>query len=132
MIYSWCFVIFYRKTSQRGFWVVSWVLGTTSSKLFSDFLEIPWFPKILSLSCSATMKQLVHSLSGVNNLIPFHLWWREIVLKREKLYKCFFSKIVDQKLKNTTETIFEVMKYCYCVWTLANQRENCFAIKSLD
>ena len=30
------------------------------------------------------MSQLVHSVSGDNNLAPFHLWWREIRLKRWK------------------------------------------------
>ena len=35
------------------------------------------------------MKKLVHSLSGDNNLVPFHLWWREIVLKSGKVSKCF-------------------------------------------
>ena len=35
------------------------------------------------------MRQLIHSLSGDNNLVPFHLWWRQIVLKSEKVYKCF-------------------------------------------
>ena len=35
------------------------------------------------------MRQLVHSLSGDNNLVPFHLLWREIVLKSEKVYQCF-------------------------------------------
>ena len=31
----------------------------------------------------------MHSISGDNNLVPFHLWWREIVLKNEKVSKCF-------------------------------------------
>ena len=30
-----------------------------------------------------------HSHSDGNNLVPFHLWWREIVLKRERAQKCF-------------------------------------------
>ena len=34
------------------------------------------------------VRQLVHSLSG-DNLIPFHLWRRQIVLKSEKVSKCF-------------------------------------------
>ena len=36
----------------------------------------------LSLSLS-----LVRSLSGDNSLAPFHFWWRETVLKSEKVYK---------------------------------------------
>ena len=35
------------------------------------------------------LRQHVHSLSGDNNLVPFHLWWRQIVLKSAKVYKCF-------------------------------------------
>ena len=30
---------------------------------------------------------LVRSLSGDNSLAPFHFWWRETVLKSEKVYK---------------------------------------------
>ena len=35
------------------------------------------------------MRQLVYSLSSDKNLVPFHLWWREILLKREKVFKLF-------------------------------------------
>ena len=42
------------------------------------------------------MRQLVHSLSGHNNLVSFHLWGREVVLKSEKVPKCF----VQDCLKN--------------------------------
>ena len=31
----------------------------------------------------------MHLLSGDNNLVPFHLWWRKIVLKSEMVYKYF-------------------------------------------
>ena len=37
-----------------------------------------------------------NSLCGDNNLISLHLWWREIVLKSEKVYKFF----VQNCLKN--------------------------------
>ena len=37
------------------------------------------------------MRQLVHSLPGDNNLLLFHFWWRQIVLKSEKVSKCFFQ-----------------------------------------
>ena len=36
------------------------------------------------------MRQLVHSLSGDNNLVPFHLWLKEIVLKTQKVYEKVF------------------------------------------
>ena len=35
------------------------------------------------------VKQLEHSLSGDNNLVPFYLWWIKIALKREKDSKYF-------------------------------------------
>ena len=35
------------------------------------------------------MRQLVRLLSGDNDLVPFHLWWRKIVLRSEKVYKYF-------------------------------------------
>ena len=37
------------------------------------------------------MRQLVRLLSGDNNLGPFHLWWRNIVLKSEKVSKYFIQ-----------------------------------------
>ena len=43
------------------------------------------------------VKQLVHSLFGDNNLVPFHFWWKEIVLKSE-VYKCF---VQDCRLINS-------------------------------
>ena len=43
------------------------------------------------------MRQLVHSLYGDNNLVPFDLWWRQILLKSEKVWKCFV-KIVCRSL----------------------------------
>ena len=39
------------------------------------------------------MRQLVYSLSRNENLVPFHLWWRETVLKSEKICKCFFFRL---------------------------------------
>ena len=36
------------------------------------------------------MTQLVHPFSGDNNLAPFHLWGREIVLENKKVFFFFF------------------------------------------
>ena len=44
----------------------------------------------------------LHSLSGDNNVVPFHLWWRETVLKREKVSKYFVQDII---LKNICERL---------------------------
>ena len=35
--------------------------------------------------------QRVHSPFDDNNLVPFHLWWTDIMLKCEKVYKYFFD-----------------------------------------
>ena len=78
----WFFAIFLPKTSKFGFRVDDWVL-TMKSKRFRDFIEISQFPKILSF------KSFGNSLSGDYNLVPFHLWWKEIMLKSEKIYKYF-------------------------------------------
>ena len=47
------------------------------------------------------MRQLVHLLSCDNNLVPFHLWWRKIVWKSEKVYKYFVQgcRIIKVVLK---------------------------------
>ena len=51
------------------------------------------FPKITSDSDSYGVRQLVRLLVnspfGDNNLAPIYLWWKEIVLKHEKVYKYF-------------------------------------------
>ena len=35
------------------------------------------------------MRQLEHSLSSDNTLVAYYMWYRESVLKREKVYKGF-------------------------------------------
>ena len=88
MFYSWFFPIFYQKTSKFGFWVDGWVL-VIKYKYFRDFLSLFFF------LCRQLMRKLVHSLSGDNNLVPFHLWWRKIVLKSEKVYKYFVQDCLE-------------------------------------
>ena len=39
-------------------------------------------------------RQVIHSFSGDTNLIPFHLWWREFVLKCEKNRKYFVKDCI--------------------------------------
>ena len=42
----------------------------------------------------------MHSLSGDNNLVPFHLWRRKIVLKSEKGSKCFAQDFISSDFKD--------------------------------
>ena len=82
---------------RQGFWVDG-LVHASKSRCFSYFLEISEFPNSKSNPNSKSpnsnpksyvVRQLVHSLFGDNNLFPFHLWWREIVLNSKKVYKCF-------------------------------------------
>ena len=48
-----------------------------------DFLEFFSFPKILGFkSLGNSRGKFGLSISGDNNLVPFHLWLKEIMLKR--------------------------------------------------
>ena len=67
------FCEFLTKASKFGFWV-SARYSSSNSSTPRTFLK---FPKIIKFGNS----QLLHSLSGDNNLVPFHLWWKEIVLR---------------------------------------------------
>ena len=62
----------------------------------NNLVEILWFPKILSLfflvwawkpASSSWGKSYIHFL--VTTIYFASLWWREIVLKHEKVYKYF-------------------------------------------
>ena len=68
------FAGFYQKMSKFGFRLERWVLAI-KSKHFRDFLE----------GARQFVTQLAHSFSADNNLAPFHLWGREIVLENEKV-----------------------------------------------
>ena len=90
MFYSGIFAIFYKKTSKFGFWVPRCVrcspLNRSISEIFSKF---PNFQSPKPQNVGQLVNQFLHSFSADNNLLSFHLWWREIALKREKVYKCF-------------------------------------------
>ena len=70
MFYSWFFGLFYKKTYNLD-------LGLPSrcSPSNSNTWEI-------SLKCSNFLRSLVL-------ILLFNLWWEEIVVKSEKVYKCF-------------------------------------------
>ena len=71
------------------------------------------------------MRQLVHSLSGGNNLGPFHLWWTEIVLivwelqwgypqkMMEKFSPTLFSQFLGVDFENSTYTGQICMEHPY-------------------
>ena len=44
------------------------------------------------------VKQFIHLLSGDNNLVPFHLWLKKIVLKSEKVCVCFIQDCTWREL----------------------------------
>ena len=61
--------------SKFGCRMIGWVHAIKSMR-FSDFLKISYWGNS-------------YSLSGDSSSVRFYLWWRNIVLKREKVYKCF-------------------------------------------
>ena len=87
------FCEFLPKISKFGFCAASWVLAIRS-KHFRDFLEISYFLKIVW----HLVRQLMHSLFGDNNMLSFYLWWRQISLKREKIYKLFVQHCLKTSL----------------------------------
>ena len=117
MFYSGFFAIFYRKTSEFGFWMDG--LGTNPSNS-EIFLKFPSFLKSWVLSCRQLMRQQVHSLSTNNNLVPFHLWWREILLKSEKVSNCFVQdcsgvSFYDYKIKKSLNVLLMLcIQYQIC------------------
>ena len=95
-------LFFLSKNVKFGFRVERCVLAI-KSKHFRDFLEGAW----------QIVTQLVHPFSGDNNLAPFHLWGREIVLESEKVYKCF----VQDCTRKTWFTDFSVKLKKRVLWS---------------
>ena len=62
--------------------MASWGLAI-NAEAFSDFLEVPQFSKIFRL------KSFDNTHEATQTSISDHLLWKEIVLKREKVYKYF-------------------------------------------
>ena len=81
------FQFFTEKRQNLAFgWTAGYLPSNPSfSEIFVKFISED--PK--SYVAWQLVKQHVDSLSGDNNLFPFHLWRREIVLKSEKVSKCF-------------------------------------------
>ena len=45
------------------------------------------------------VQELINSLSHDSNLVPFHLWWREVMLKIEQICECFNFVMIFNSLK---------------------------------
>ena len=88
MFYSWIFEMFYQN------FLKIWLLGgqLVTHHQMQVFQLFSWNGLISEDPQSSVVqqlvRQLVHSFSGDNNIGPFHLWWRQTVLKSEKVYKC--------------------------------------------
>ena len=76
------------KISHLGDWQ-----GTCSSiqRISGNSLKFPNFLDSKSYVVQQLLKQLMYSRFGDNNLVPFHFWPAEIMLKCEKVCKYFFS-----------------------------------------
>ena len=95
-----------------------------------------------ALSRSATREATRMFTFGDNNLFPFHLWWTEIVLKCEKVYKYFFHdclKILflvwaSSKIRRTLKTsVFGRTLHECCpvsIWKTRSSRPAVFCKKS--
>ena len=82
--------------------VVGWVHTTKSKHQVSQQL----------------VRQLVHSLFGDNNRVPFYWWWKETVLRR-KTSTNVLSKIVE-----IAKFLFLLLKPCFSVdlyWTCESE-----------
>ena len=77
------FLEFFTKKFQNL--AFGWTTGYSPSD--PSISGIFWkFPNFLrSYVVRQLVRQLVHWLSGYNNLVPFHLWWRQSLLKSEKV-----------------------------------------------
>ena len=88
MLYSKFFPILYHNCRNFAFGLLAGDLPLIPS-FWCIFSDCPNFLRSYALLCSTTREKCKPSLFGDNKLVPFQLWWREIVLKREKIYKCF-------------------------------------------
>ena len=86
-----CFTVdfFHFFAKKRQNFAFRWTAGYSPSSPSKSgiFLKFPNF--LRSSVIWQLMRQLVHSLSGDNNWVPFHLWWKQILLKSGKVSKCF-------------------------------------------
>ena len=83
------FAIFLHNGQNLSFVWTAWLL-MINSKHFKNFVKISWLPTIhKSYVVWQLVRHHVYLLSGDNNLVLFQLWWKEDVLKREKIYNYF-------------------------------------------
>ena len=90
MFHSWFFAIFYQKASKSGFRVYL----PPNPSISGIFFKFPNFANPRSYVVRQFMWQLVNSHSVDDNLVLFRLWWREIMLRSEKVYKYFVQDCI--------------------------------------
>ena len=76
-------------STKFSFWEKDWALGYNSMK-FLD-LDVSWFPKILSFKSFGNSQgnSYVPRLLLVSNLNSFHLWWKDNLVKYQKVSKYY-------------------------------------------
>ena len=79
MFHSWPFCNFLAQLSKLAFWMIGWAVAINSD-LFIHFLEIALSPQIFSLKSFSTLwnSPYIHFLVIILNIVPFHLWGRQI------------------------------------------------------
>ena len=96
-VYGRFFTIFKHSCRNLAF---QWSAGDQPSvPSFSGiFLKFPDFLRCFISNRSATRETTRTSPFDDNNLVPIHLQWTEIVIKREKVYKYFVHDCPTPKL----------------------------------
>ena len=70
------------------FWQGGWALGFHPME-FRYIPDISKFPKILNLNSFGTRRQLVYNMFVSSNRASFHLWWKENLVKHQKVSKYY-------------------------------------------
>ena len=87
MSYCWFFLQYFIKTCQNLAFGWSARCSSLNPSVLKIFLKFPNSLRSSVLSDLATRE----AFSGDNNLVPFHLWWRKIMLKHGKVCKRFIQ-----------------------------------------
>ena len=80
------FTSFLLVLTKFSFWEEDWALGYNSMK-FWNFSVISYLPK--SFVVRQLVRQLVYTIFVTNNQALFHFWWKENLLKHQKVSKYY-------------------------------------------